>query len=113
DDLQNIYEELAEFINSPSWNRPTVYDDGDDDMDYTIAITPVLSTEEPDNSLKVEKIIILEDEEIKDDNLCEKLLKFPPTDRSNFTHEEFGDKPAHITSPPKYDCFYFGNFPDT
>nr|GFC07726.1 hypothetical protein [Tanacetum cinerariifolium] len=24
DDLQNIHEELAEFINSPSWNRPAV-----------------------------------------------------------------------------------------
>nr|GFC48221.1 hypothetical protein [Tanacetum cinerariifolium] len=33
-------------------NRPAFYDDDDDDdMDYTIAITPVLSTEEPDNSL--------------------------------------------------------------
>nr|GFC30556.1 hypothetical protein [Tanacetum cinerariifolium] len=51
DDLQNIHEELAEFINSPSWNRPTVYDDDDDDVDYTITITPVLSTKEPDNSL--------------------------------------------------------------
>nr|GFC41429.1 hypothetical protein [Tanacetum cinerariifolium] len=53
DDLQNIHEELAEFINSPSWNRPAVYDDDDDDVDYTIAITPVLSTEEPDNSLSM------------------------------------------------------------
>nr|GFD21884.1 hypothetical protein [Tanacetum cinerariifolium] len=70
-----IHEELAEFINSPGWNRPAVYDNDDDDVDYTIAITPVLSTEEPDNSLKVEKIVIPEDEEIKDDNLREKLLK--------------------------------------
>nr|GFB22983.1 hypothetical protein [Tanacetum cinerariifolium] len=53
DDLQNIHEELAEFINSPSWNHPAVYDDDDDDVDYTIAITPVLSTEEPDNSLSM------------------------------------------------------------
>nr|GFB80913.1 hypothetical protein [Tanacetum cinerariifolium] len=53
DDLQNIHEELAEFINSPSWNRPAVYDDDDDDVDCTIAITPVLSTEEPDNSLSM------------------------------------------------------------
>nr|GEY66127.1 reverse transcriptase domain-containing protein [Tanacetum cinerariifolium] len=52
DDLQNIHEELAEFINSLVWNRPAVYDD-DDDVDYTIAITPVLSTEEPDNSLSM------------------------------------------------------------
>nr|GFA95401.1 hypothetical protein [Tanacetum cinerariifolium] len=53
DDLQNIHEELAEFINSLSWNRPAVYDDDDDDVDYTIAITPVLSTKDPDNSLSM------------------------------------------------------------
>nr|GFD23505.1 hypothetical protein [Tanacetum cinerariifolium] len=53
DNLQNIHEELAEFINSPGWNRPAVYDDNDHDVDYTIAITPVLSTEEPDNSLSM------------------------------------------------------------
>nr|GEZ07355.1 hypothetical protein [Tanacetum cinerariifolium] len=34
------------------WNRPAFYDD-DDDVDYTIAIMPVLSTEEPDNSLSI------------------------------------------------------------
>nr|GFA09373.1 hypothetical protein [Tanacetum cinerariifolium] len=27
--------------------------------------------------------------------------QFPPTDRSNFTHEEFADELAHIISPPK------------
>nr|GEY20225.1 hypothetical protein [Tanacetum cinerariifolium] len=53
DDLQNIHEELAEFINSPSWNRSAVYDDDDDDVDYTIAITLVLSTKEPGNSLSM------------------------------------------------------------
>nr|GFA07329.1 reverse transcriptase domain-containing protein [Tanacetum cinerariifolium] len=265
DDLQNIHEELAEFINSLGWNRHAVYDDDDDDVDYTIEITPVLSTEESDNSLsmgdehldtipatesdevikssvedlvpilsesegipdtmcdvhlvnnptlleakdhfeivinsnddysfsdddslyyenieyveasthdselvslEVKKIVIPEDEEIEDDNLREKLLKissgsttthsdislpeyeafsfyddhieeissgstttpsdnslfeydsfifdllndqFPLTDRSDFTHEEFGDEPAHIISPSEYDCFYFRNLPD-
>nr|GFB70897.1 hypothetical protein [Tanacetum cinerariifolium] len=34
------------------WNRPAFYDD-DDDVDYTTAITPVLSTEETDNSLSI------------------------------------------------------------
>nr|GEV43080.1 hypothetical protein [Tanacetum cinerariifolium] len=54
DDLQNIHEELAEYINTPGWNRHAFYDDDDDDdVDYTIAITPVLSTEEPDNSLSI------------------------------------------------------------
>nr|GFB34617.1 hypothetical protein [Tanacetum cinerariifolium]GFB34632.1 hypothetical protein [Tanacetum cinerariifolium] len=53
-DVQNIHEELAEYINTPGWNRPAVYDDDDDDdVDYTIAITPVLSTEEPNNSLSM------------------------------------------------------------
>nr|GEU46683.1 hypothetical protein [Tanacetum cinerariifolium] len=34
------------------WNHPAFYDD-DDDVDYTIAITPVLSTEEPIDSLSM------------------------------------------------------------
>nr|GEZ00036.1 hypothetical protein [Tanacetum cinerariifolium] len=259
-DVQNIHEELAEYINTPGWNRPTFYNNGDDDdVDYTIAITSVLSTEEPDNSLsigdehldtipatesdkviwssvedlvlipseskvmmtlyyenieyveasphdselvslEVENIVISEDEDIEDDNLREKLLKVNlliskikalkdnPTPSSEFltkssstypksvleetntfdnsvpefenfcfdleeissgsatthsdislpeyeslsfyddhieeissgstttqsdsTHEEFGDEPAHIISPPEYDCFYFRNLPD-
>nr|GFA65468.1 hypothetical protein [Tanacetum cinerariifolium] len=53
-DVQNIHEELAEYVNTPSWNHPTFYNNGDDDdVDYTIAITPVLSTDEPDNSLSI------------------------------------------------------------
>nr|GEV79692.1 hypothetical protein [Tanacetum cinerariifolium] len=248
-DVQNIHKKLAEYINTPGWNRPAFHDDDDDDdVDYTIAITPILSTEKPDNSLsmrdehldtipatesdevikssvedlvpipsesegipdtmcdvhlannpipleakdhfeivinsnddysssdeyylyesieyveasphdselvslEVDKIVIPEDEEIEDDNLRAKLLKyeafsfyddhikeissgstithsdislceydsftfdlwndqFPPTDRSDFTHEEFADELAHIISPPKYDCFYFRNLPD-
>nr|GEU92300.1 hypothetical protein [Tanacetum cinerariifolium] len=39
-DVQNIHEELAEYINTPSWNRPAFYNnDEDDDEDYTITIT--------------------------------------------------------------------------
>ncbi|GJY25652.1 hypothetical protein Tco_0400378 [Tanacetum coccineum] len=55
EDVRNINEELSEYINCPSWNRPTFYDDDDDE--YTIiyrkpkAITPNLPTVEPDNSL--------------------------------------------------------------
>nr|GEY97668.1 hypothetical protein [Tanacetum cinerariifolium] len=50
-DVQNIHEELAKYINTPSWNIPIVYYDDDDDEDYTIAITLVLPTKEPTNSL--------------------------------------------------------------
>nr|GEX20555.1 hypothetical protein [Tanacetum cinerariifolium] len=40
-DMQNIHEELAEYINTPSWNRPAFYNNGEDyDEHYTIAITP-------------------------------------------------------------------------
>nr|GFA62752.1 hypothetical protein [Tanacetum cinerariifolium] len=38
--------------------------------------------------------------------------QFPPTDRSDFTHEEFADELAHIISSPEYDCFYFKDLPD-
>ncbi|GJW47840.1 hypothetical protein Tco_0079486 [Tanacetum coccineum] len=56
EDVRNINEELSEFINSPSWNRPTFYNDDDE---YTViyrkpkAITSDLPTEEPDNSLSM------------------------------------------------------------
>nr|GEY83033.1 hypothetical protein [Tanacetum cinerariifolium] len=36
----------------------------------------------------------------------------PPTDRRDFTHEEFTDELAHIISLPEYDCFYFRDLPD-
>nr|GEZ77894.1 hypothetical protein [Tanacetum cinerariifolium] len=223
-DVQNIYVKLAEYINTPGWNRPAYNNGDDDDVDYTIAITLVLSTEEPDNSLsmgdehldtipatesdkvikssvenlvsilsefegipdtmcdvhfinnptslkakdhfeivinsnddisssddeslynenveyveaspydselvslEVAEIVILKDEEISSgsttthsnislseyDSFIFDLSndQFPPTDRSNFTHEEFADELAHIICPPEYDCFYFGNFPD-
>ncbi|GJR17295.1 hypothetical protein Tco_0965822 [Tanacetum coccineum] len=55
-DVRNINEELSEFINSPSWNRLTFYNDDDE---HTIIyrkhkeITPDLSTAKPDNSLSM------------------------------------------------------------
>nr|GEZ76980.1 hypothetical protein [Tanacetum cinerariifolium] len=39
-DVQNIREELAEYINTPGWDRPAFCGNGDDDdEDYTIAVT--------------------------------------------------------------------------
>nr|GFA02601.1 hypothetical protein [Tanacetum cinerariifolium] len=38
--------------------------------------------------------------------------QFPPTNRSDFTHEEFSVELTHIISPLEYDCFYFRNLPD-
>nr|GEU35153.1 hypothetical protein [Tanacetum cinerariifolium] len=40
-DVQNIHEELAEYINTPGWNRPAFCNNDDDDhKDCTIAVTP-------------------------------------------------------------------------
>nr|GEU36978.1 hypothetical protein [Tanacetum cinerariifolium] len=40
-DVKNIHDELTDYINTPSWNCPTFYNNGeDDDEGYTIAITP-------------------------------------------------------------------------
>ncbi|GJX26170.1 hypothetical protein Tco_0232466 [Tanacetum coccineum] len=72
DDVQNIHEELAEYINTPSWNRPTIYcdDDDDDDEDYTIAITP---------ELPITDSLIMEDEHIstilETESESDKLIK--------------------------------------
>nr|GFB31270.1 hypothetical protein [Tanacetum cinerariifolium] len=52
-DVQNIHEELAVYINTLNWDRRTVYYSDDDDEDYAIAVTPTLSTEKPDNSLSM------------------------------------------------------------
>nr|GFA53769.1 hypothetical protein [Tanacetum cinerariifolium] len=52
-DVHNIHEELAVYINTPSWDRPTICYNDDDDEDCTIAITPILSTKESDNSLSM------------------------------------------------------------
>nr|GEV62126.1 hypothetical protein [Tanacetum cinerariifolium] len=41
------------YINTPSWDRPTICYSDDDDEDCTIAITLILSTEELDNSLSM------------------------------------------------------------
>nr|GFD11069.1 hypothetical protein [Tanacetum cinerariifolium] len=104
-----------------------VYDDDDDDVDYTIAITPVLPTEEPNNSLKVEKIVIPEDEEIEDDHLREKLLKFDlliakieafkdnPTPSSEFLTNSSSTSPKFVlektttfhNSLPEFENFCF------
>nr|GEW76273.1 hypothetical protein [Tanacetum cinerariifolium] len=61
EDVRNISKELAEYINSPSWNHPTFYND---DEEHSIqykeylensynAITTVLPTEEPEYSLSM------------------------------------------------------------
>ncbi|GJT38462.1 hypothetical protein Tco_0938327 [Tanacetum coccineum] len=90
EDVRNINEELSKFINSPSWNRPTFYNDDDE---YTIiyrkhkAITPDLPIEEPDNSLSMgdeHLSIILEMEK----SSVENLVPIPKSEDSSGSDSE-------------------------
>nr|GEW48075.1 hypothetical protein [Tanacetum cinerariifolium] len=61
EDLQIISKELAEYINSPSWNRPTFYNNDEERCiqykeyleNSSNAITTVLPTKEPEYSLSM------------------------------------------------------------
>nr|GEY24416.1 hypothetical protein [Tanacetum cinerariifolium] len=121
-DVQNIHEELAVYINTLSWDRPTICYNDDDDEDCTIAITPILSTEEPNNSLSMgdehlDTILTIEsDELIKSsvenpvlipsesegipDNMCDVHFhdNSPPLDISKDQFEDFSDSNNDSTS---------------
>nr|GEV44582.1 hypothetical protein [Tanacetum cinerariifolium] len=95
-------QELAEYINTPNWNRPAFYNYDDDDEDYTIAITPVVSTEEPVDSL------IREDEHLDTIPAAEsdEVIKFSVEDLVSIPSESEGipdnmcDVPFHDNSLP-------------
>ncbi|GJR72115.1 hypothetical protein Tco_0084480 [Tanacetum coccineum] len=112
EDVRNISEELAEYINSPSWNRPAIYYDDDDDeysfatqeylMTYSTAITPespvtnslimedehldTIPETESDELIKssVEDLVqILSESEDSSDGECD----LPPYDDSSKNHD--------------------------
>nr|GEY55827.1 hypothetical protein [Tanacetum cinerariifolium] len=57
EDVQNINEELSDYTNYLSWNRPIFYDNDEHSREYleksSKAITPVLPTKEPEYSLSM------------------------------------------------------------
>nr|GEU71021.1 hypothetical protein [Tanacetum cinerariifolium] len=101
-DVQNIHEELAVYINAPSWDCPTICYNNDDDEDCTIAITPILSTKEPDNSLSMEDehldtiLATKSDELIK--SSVENLVPIPS--ESEGIPDNMCNVPFHDNSPP-------------
>nr|GEU39809.1 hypothetical protein [Tanacetum cinerariifolium] len=100
-DVQNIHEELAVYINTLSWDRPTIcYDD--DDEDYAIAVTPILSIEEADNSLSMgdehlDTISATESDEFIKSSV-ENLVPIPS--QSEGIPGNTCDVPFHDNSPP-------------
>nr|GEX19894.1 hypothetical protein [Tanacetum cinerariifolium] len=101
-DVQNIHEELAVYINTSSWDRPTICYNDDDDEDCTIAITPILSTEEPDNSLSMgdehlDTILATESDELIKSSVKNVV---PIPSESKGIPDNMCDVPFHDNSPP-------------
>ncbi|GJS91883.1 retrotransposon-related protein [Tanacetum coccineum] len=100
-------EELAEFINSPSWSRPAFY--LDDDEEYTIAITNDLPTEEPDNSLSMrdehlDTIPTTESDEVIKSSV-ENLVLIPRESEVTSDNESECDVPVDDESSPTFATF--------
>ncbi|GJV23581.1 hypothetical protein Tco_1376276 [Tanacetum coccineum] len=107
EDVQNISEELAEFINSPSWSRHAFY--LDDDEEYTIAITPDLPTEEPDNSLSMgdehlDTIPATESDEVIKSSV-ENLVPIPSESEVTSDNKSECDVPVDDESSPTFTTF--------
>ncbi|GKB20762.1 hypothetical protein Tco_0854685, partial [Tanacetum coccineum] len=116
-DVQIISEELADFINTPNWNCPAFYED--DDEEYTIAITPVLPTEEPANSLidGDKHFCSIQDESFSDEDIPKEIylnplfdeeIIFTKIDPHHFNAESdliesFLNRDISIVSSPKFD----------
>nr|GEV84051.1 hypothetical protein [Tanacetum cinerariifolium] len=101
-DVQNIHEELAVYINTSNWDRPTICYDDDDDDHYAIAVTPSSLTEEPDNSLSMEDehldtIPAIESDEFIQSSV-ENLVPIPS--ESEGIPDNMCDVPFHDNSPP-------------
>nr|GEV39404.1 hypothetical protein [Tanacetum cinerariifolium] len=117
-DVQNIHKELAVYINTPNWDHPTVCYDDDNDEDYTIAVTPSLSIEEPDNSLSMgdehlDTVPAIESDEFIKSSV-ENLVPIPS--ESAGIPDNMCDVPFHDNSPPldvsKDQFVDFSNFSD-
>nr|GFB75493.1 hypothetical protein [Tanacetum cinerariifolium] len=101
-----INEELAEYINSPSWNRPTFYDnDEENSIQYkeylensSNAITPVLPTYEPEYSLSMGYEHLSTILETKSDEIIkssvEKLVQILREYKVTFDNESECDMPV-------------------
>nr|GEV44303.1 reverse transcriptase domain-containing protein [Tanacetum cinerariifolium] len=90
------------YINTPSWDRPTICYNDDDDKDCTISITPILSTEGLDNSLSMgdehlDTIPAKESDEVIKSSV-ENLVPIPS--ESEGIPDNMCDVPFHDNSPP-------------
>nr|GEU80592.1 hypothetical protein [Tanacetum cinerariifolium] len=110
-DVQNIHEELVVYINTPSWDRHTICYNDDDDKDCTIAITPILSTEEYGDE-HLNTISATESDEVINSSV-ENLVPIPS--ESEGIPDIMCDVPFHDNSPSldiskdQFDDFFDSN----
>nr|GEZ08225.1 reverse transcriptase domain-containing protein [Tanacetum cinerariifolium] len=118
-DDDSLYNENIEYIEASPHNSELV------SLEVAEIVIPEDEEIEDDNlreKLLKLNLLIAKIEALKDNyTISSKFLtkssstfpkSCPPTDRSDFTHEEFVDELAHIISLTEYDCFYFRNLPD-
>ncbi|GJV17538.1 hypothetical protein Tco_1362861 [Tanacetum coccineum] len=119
-DLQIISEELSEYINCPSWNRPTFYNN--DDEEYSIqfkeylensskAITPDLPNEELENSLSIRDEHLGTIPEMESDEVIKSSVEnlVPILRESEGVFDDTYDVPFCDNSPPIDDSLIMGN----
>nr|GFA25005.1 hypothetical protein [Tanacetum cinerariifolium] len=113
EDLYIIKEELSEYINSPSWNYPTFYDDEEHSVQYKEylekspdAITPILPTEEPEYSLSMgyEHLSITPETELDEvtESSAKNLLPIPSEYEVTSDDENEYDVPIKDDSSPEF-----------
>nr|GEZ43915.1 hypothetical protein [Tanacetum cinerariifolium] len=91
------------YINNPNWDRHTIcYSDDDDNEDYTTAVTPILSTKEPDNSLSMGNEHLDTILTMKSDEFIKSSVKnlVPIPSESEGIPDNMCDVPFHDNSPP-------------
>ncbi|GJS00437.1 hypothetical protein Tco_0316945 [Tanacetum coccineum] len=113
EDVRNINEELSEYINCPSWNRPTFYDNDDDETDVFdfedieyVSLEEVNDVDQEEEEIDLEDILQIQDIEpdqggltsvVISDNSNDPLLELPE-------FESFHPSFPHPPPEPPNDC---------
>nr|GEY36312.1 hypothetical protein [Tanacetum cinerariifolium] len=95
------YDSTSNHVHDSLNDRPTIYYD-DDDEDYAIAVTPSLSTEEPDNSLSMGDEHLDNISATKSDEFIKSSIEnlVPIPSESDGIPDNMCDVPFHDNSPP-------------
>nr|GEZ92921.1 hypothetical protein [Tanacetum cinerariifolium] len=128
EDVRNIREELSEYINSPSWNRPIFF--FDDDEEHSVqykeylkkssdAIAPILPNEEPEYSISMGYEHLNTTPKTESDEVTESsaknLVPIPSEYEVTSDDESEYDVPVKDDSSPAFTTFsnpLFDNYDD-